>query len=275
MIPHLLLEHGALGSWSPGRGAAGLGCSRLDPGEASGRRLPVAVAALPPRSSAGRRCRSGGAGAGVAVLCRGWWLQCSFGQPFCVPSWSEEFSSYYYYYYYYSLSKQQQPARHSIAFIKAGERPQHRQRQVGGLLTTARDWQLKVDLGRQLTVPHTIAVTTLRPDLVLLSESTRQVVLLELTVPWEDRMEEVFERKRAKYEELVRECRRNSWKTRCNPIEVGCRGFAGQSLCRALRLLGIRGLHNKKAIKNITDVAEKASRWLWIKRGDTWATQAI
>ncbi|KAK0153230.1 THAP domain-containing protein 10 [Merluccius polli] len=65
---HLLLEHGALGSWSPGRGAAGLGCSRLDPGEASCRRLPVAVAALPPRSSAGRRCRSGGAGAGVAVL---------------------------------------------------------------------------------------------------------------------------------------------------------------------------------------------------------------
>ena len=72
--PHLLLEHGALGSWSPGRGAAGLGCSRLDPGEASYRRLPVAVAALPPRSSTGRRCRSGGAGAGVALLCRGWWL---------------------------------------------------------------------------------------------------------------------------------------------------------------------------------------------------------
>ena len=84
--PHLLLEHGALGSWSPGRGAAGLGCSRLDPGEASCRRLPVAVAALPPRSSAGRCCRSGGA----AVLCRGWWLQCRFGQPFHVPPWSEE-----------------------------------------------------------------------------------------------------------------------------------------------------------------------------------------
>ena len=88
--PHLLLEHGALGSWSPGRGAAGLGCSRLDPGEASCRRLPVVVAALPPRSSAGCRCRSGGAGAGVVVLCWGWWLQCSFGQPFRVLPWSEE-----------------------------------------------------------------------------------------------------------------------------------------------------------------------------------------
>ena len=69
--PHHLLEHGALGAWSPGRGAAGLGCSRLDPGEASCRRLPVAVAALPPRSSTGRCCRSGGAGAEVAAAAGG------------------------------------------------------------------------------------------------------------------------------------------------------------------------------------------------------------
>ena len=67
--PHLLLEHGALDSLSPGRGATGLGCSRLDPGEASHRRLPVAVAALPPRSSAGRRCLSSAmAGGSSAVL---------------------------------------------------------------------------------------------------------------------------------------------------------------------------------------------------------------
>ena len=62
----------------------------LDPGEASHRRLLVAVAALPPHSSTGHRCRSGGAGVEVAVLYRGWWLQCGFGQPFRVPSWSEE-----------------------------------------------------------------------------------------------------------------------------------------------------------------------------------------
>ncbi len=171
-----------------------------------------------------------------------------------------------------SLSKQQQPAQHVITFVKAGEKPQGSRNSAGGLLATAHDWQLKVDLGRQLRFPETIATNTLRPDMVLFSESSRQVVLLELTVPWEDRMEEAFEQKRAKYEELAGECRNRGWKTRCLPIEVGCRGFVGQSLCRALKLLGIRGLHKNKAIRNIMGAAEKASRWLWIKRGDPWTT---
>lgn len=173
-----------------------------------------------------------------------------------------------------ACSRHQQPARQNIAFVKAGEKPHQCLKQSGGLLSTTKDWQLKVDLGRQLKFPENIAVTTLRPDIVLVSEITRQVVLLELTVPWEDRMEEAFERKRAKYEELADECRSRGWRTRCNPIEVGCRGFVGQSLIRALKMLGVKGLHIRKAIKNITDAAEKASRWLWIKRGDPWIIQA-
>ncbi|XDV14344.1 hypothetical protein PO909_014615 [Leuciscus waleckii] len=173
-----------------------------------------------------------------------------------------------------TCSKHQQPARQNIVFVKAGEKPNQRLKESGGLFATAKDWQLEVDLGRQLKFPGNIAATTLRPDIVLVSEKTRQVVLLELTVPWEDRMEEAFERKRAKYEELAGECRSRGWRTRCNPIEVGCRGFVGQSLIRALKMLGVKGLHIRKATKNITDAAEKASRWLWIKRGDPWIGQA-
>lgn len=47
---------------------------------------------------------------------------------------------------------------------------------------------------------------------------------------------------------------------------MGCRGLAGQSLIRGLKMLGVKGLHIRKAIKLIMDAAEKASRWLWIKR---------
>lgn len=40
-------------------------------------------------------------------------------------------------------------------------------------------------------------------------------------------------------------------------MEVGCRGFAGLLLNRAFKALGVRGLHNRRAIKNITGAAEK------------------
>lgn len=48
---------------------------------------------------------------------------------------------------------------------------------------------LKVDIRRQLNFPDTIAETTLWPDMVLLSQTAREVVPLEMTVPWEDRMD--------------------------------------------------------------------------------------
>ena len=44
-----------------------------------------------------------------------------------------------------------------------------------------------------------VAITTLRPDIVLTSVASKQVILLELTVPWEDRMEEANERKRTHF----------------------------------------------------------------------------
>ncbi|KAJ8014600.1 hypothetical protein DPEC_G00017320 [Dallia pectoralis] len=98
-----------------------------------------------------------------------------------------------------------------------------------------------------------------------------RIILLELTVPWEDRIEEAKERKGAKYVELEEECWNNGWRARCEPIEVGCRGFAGQSLCRAYNILGITGASKRRAIKEVTEAAEVASRWLWLRRGEPWA----
>lgn len=84
-------------------------------------------------------------------------------------------------------------------------------------------------------------MTTLRPDIVLVSETTRQVVMLKLTVPWEDRMEKAFERKRAKYEGLVGKCQSRGLKTCCDPIKVGCRNLAGHSLYQVLKRLRVEG----------------------------------
>lgn len=44
---------------------------------------------------------------------------------------------------------------------------------------------------------------------------------LELTVTWEDWMEEANERKKAQYLELVAQCLSHRWRPKCEPVEVG------------------------------------------------------
>ena len=91
----------------------------------------------------------------------------------------------------------------AIAFVKAGEQPRAGQKKGAlGILAIAQDWQLEVDLETQLRFPQHIARTTLRPNILLVSESTKNIIM-ELSVPWEDRLEEAHERKRTKYEHLA------------------------------------------------------------------------
>lgn len=52
------------------------------------------------------------------------------------------------------------------------------------------------------------------PDIVLWCDSAKQVLVLELTVPWKVWMEEVHERKRDKYEELKTSCQNRGWRAR-------------------------------------------------------------
>ena len=163
-------------------------------------------------------------------------------------------------------AKQFRPSKKTIPFVRAGERPTPARRICAGILTSAKDWQLLVDLEHQLKFPSYIAVTTLRPDIVLVSESSKQVVLLELTVPWEERLEEAFEKKLSKYTGLVSVCQQAVWRARCLPVELGCRGFAACSLTRAFSSLSIEGERRRRAIGSTTDAAERALRWLLLKR---------
>lgn len=58
------------------------------------------------------------------------------------------------------------------------------------------------------------------------------------------------------------------------PVATPLKSAAGQLLCRVLKELGIRGLHKRRAIRKMTDASDKASRLLWINRGDLWTIQA-
>lgn len=81
---------------------------------------------------------------------------------------------------------------------------------------------------------------------------------MELTVPWEDGVEEVYERKRSKYSELATKAQ-NGWKMRIFPVEEGYRGFVATSTTALLKKMGLRGCSLHQAVKSLPNAVEKSS----------------
>lgn len=63
-----------------------------------------------------------------------------------------------------------------------------------------------------------IVTKSLRPDMVLWSNSVRVVIMLELTVPWEEGTEVAFERKKKKNNKLSVACTGAGWKVSTYPV---------------------------------------------------------
>ena len=80
-------------------------------------------------------------------------------------------------------------------------------------------------------------------------------------------MDEAYERKKIKYDDLLGS---NDWMASCLPLEVGARGFTARSLCKALSDICVIGSTKSRAIKAISDRAERTAKWLWLKRSSTW-----
>lgn len=133
---------------------------------------------------------------------------------------------------------------------------------------------MEVDLDKKLVFPPEIVATTLRPDMVLWSKAAKLAYVMELTVPWEEGVEEAYERKKTKYSDLAAEASQNGWKTLIFPVEVGSRGYVATSTTSLLKKMGVRGRSLQQAIKSVSNAAEKSSHWLWIKRKDNnWAAR--
>ena len=85
--------------------------------------------------------------------------------------------------------------RQMINFVKAGETKPATQNATG-ILQESRNWEMRADLKKILQFPVEVTHTILRPDIVLWSKSPKLVILIELTVPWEEHIDEAFEFKR-------------------------------------------------------------------------------
>ena len=127
-------------------------------------------------------------------------------------------------------------------------------------------WETAADLpGEKKAFP---IPTTKRPDIFMWSKEKKMLELVELTVPFEDNLEDARLRKDERYEQLVDDCREAGWTAWHSPIEVGCRGFVGAPVRRWLLKTGFSSQEASKLIKEIQEVVEKASHWVWLKRDD-------
>ena len=77
----------------------------------------------------------------------------------------------------------------------------------------------------------------------------------ELTVPWEEHIEEAYERK--KKWRITGQCRSNGWKASRLPVELGAKSLTARLLGKALLDIGVIGDTKSRAIKLISDTAER------------------
>ncbi|GFO05023.1 reverse transcriptase [Plakobranchus ocellatus] len=136
------------------------------------------------------------------------------------------------------------------------------------LLDGCDDWVVSADLPEWERHPDVIRKTALRPDIVIHSASTQQIIMVELTFPYESRMEEAHAFKEAKYLELTKELKKDGYEAKVMPVEIGARGFVGSSAYGLLSKLSIGGKKRTKALRLLAETAENSSRWIWSRRNE-------
>ena len=115
--------------------------------------------------------------------------------------------------------------------------------------------------------PPQLAISDLRPDIVVFSRLQKAAFILELTICSEVSYVAAQERKTAKYIELVTEVEKNGFNTELITLEVGSRGLVHVDGSKHLQNLICGGKQRwKQLLQDIAIVAIKGSYKIWTSR---------
>ena len=154
-----------------------------------------------------------------------------------------------------------------IKFVKAGAKIKKTKRKPNiGVLHSAPDWKILSDLGTKMIFPPFIAVTQLRPDLLIISESKKLVVIIELTCPCEENMEIWHQKKFLKYDSLCTAAKANGWSVQFFAVEVGARGYCAMTMKSCLFRLGFENKLIKSTLKSMSLASLTSSFQIWLSR---------
>ena len=133
------------------------------------------------------------------------------------------------------------------------------------------NWKVSAELpGWCIDYPKIISNKGLRPDIVLFSKKNSKVILVELTIPFETRLEQSHVYKTSKYEDLKKELEKEGYSVTVKAVEIGARGFVAGTLYQFLGQIGINQRNRSKSMKRLTEITENCSMWIWNKRNVPW-----
>ena len=113
------------------------------------------------------------------------------------------------------------------------------------------------------TIPTSILVTSQKPDLCIVNEETKEITLIELTIPFECNINAAHNRKTSRYELLVNDLKKSGYEVIYHPIEIGSRGLITKDNAYSLKTLfnieSDRSKELKDIQKNLTKISVIAS----------------
>ena len=161
----------------------------------------------------------------------------------------------------------------TIKFVKSATKSSKTNNVSKGILHLTSDWILLADMKGDYLFPFQLALTELRPDILLYSKSSKRAVLLELTCPCEENMESWHSQKLNKYTPLAKVIEDNGWAVDLFAIEVGARGYSSRSLSICLKRLGFNNKIVHKTTKSLSCISMKASFYIWLARKSFYLVQ--
>ena len=167
------------------------------------------------------------------------------------------------------VSVRNSPSDYKVAFVRAGEsvKKTKAKRKAKSLLDCASDWRVQADFDSlQFCFPTEICSTSERPDLVIWSSRTKVVILVELTCPAEEGIQNAANRKMKRYIDIQLLIRESGWTPHLFTIEVGARGFVAKSTIRMFRSLGLSHNTTSKCAKDLSVIAAKCSHAIYVAR---------
>ena len=155
-----------------------------------------------------------------------------------------------------------------ISFIKANEHQgsSHKKSQLPSLLDKANDWTILIDLpGANYVFPSDIYCTGERPDIVIWSPSKKKSIIVELTCPAEEGIENAKIRKETKYLPLISEIKRQKkYTVDFMTIEVGVRGFIATSVKKCFAALGLPKQKTVRVCKKLSFISACCSHTIFL-----------